>query len=202
VRVAALLLALVLGGGVARAAEPAPFAPKLDPEAPAPHEAPQRWYGWQILAADAVTAGIWVGAVRSHDRSTPLVALGAVPWLLAPPLIHVLHERRSAAGRSLLTRLAAPMIGALGVLFVETQVCGDVVDGGYFYSDCQRQGALAALAVPMLAASIYDIVTAWTARPMAQPDDAWPRRPPPSVAWSPTVAPSQNGASVGFVGTF
>jgi hypothetical protein len=72
--------------------------------------------------------------------------------------------------------------------------CGGFSSDGT--SDGCRYGAWAALLAPILATSIYDIASA------RAPADAWPRRPPSSVAWTPTLAPSPSGATVGFVGRF
>jgi len=63
----------------------------------------RRWYGWQILLADAASAACVVGL-----KSGACLA----PYVLAGPAIHVGHARYGMAGASLGLRLLLPAVGA------------------------------------------------------------------------------------------
>jgi hypothetical protein len=162
----------------------------------APSAAPERhWYGWQILLTDTAASLTWLGAAKSGLQ--PLYVLGAMIYVGGGPAIHFQHKHQDVVVPSLVARLAAPVVGVLGVIVVETSVCSPVTDGGFFYSSCQRKGAVAALLTPMLLTSIVDIAFART-----------PARDVPSAktsdfAWAPTLAPTSGaGATLGFVGRF
>jgi hypothetical protein len=159
-----------------------------------------RWYGWQLLASDAVAAGLWALALHENTSSGLSPALYLTGWgtyALGAATIHFANERRDlAVGRGLLRAAAPPLGFVFGLGIALSESCGGLSSDGT--SDGCWYGAWAALLAPILATSIYDIATARAPAPA----DAWPRRPPPSVAWTPTLAQSPSGATVGFVGRF
>jgi hypothetical protein len=200
------IVALVVVGVVApvvfrsaRADVPAVPPPLEDsaesmPPAPSPPAPERRWYGWQILAADVAASLAWVGAAKSG--SPPLVVLGELIYVGGGPAIHAQHSHRAAVVPSLIARLVAPVVGVMEVVLVETVICSPGPDGGYFYSSCQREGAVAALLAPMLVTSIVDIAFAWTPVRDAPPAN--------DLAWLPTLSPTTagKGAALGIVGRF
>jgi hypothetical protein len=169
-----------------------PAAPPATPAAP-PTASARRWYGWQILATDAATAAVWVGAARTG--LAPLFVLGAVTYIASGPLIHDANDHDAVVIPSLVARVAAPLVGIAAAAFLELSVCPSPPDGGYFYTSCQRQGGLIALAAPMLVTSLVDIAFSWTpARDTSKTSD---------VAWTPTLTPTSGaGAALGFAGKF
>jgi hypothetical protein len=176
---------------------PAPTpADALDPETPRTVSATpeRRWYGWQILATDAVAGAIAFGAVKT--RLPPLYLLGALIYVGGGPAIHRQHDHHAAVVPSLVARLIAPVVGIVGIIVVETRVCSPVTDGGFFYSTCQQRGAVAALAAPLLVTSLVDAAFSWT------PARDAPTANGPDVAWALSPASNGAGATLGVVGRF
>lgn len=120
--------------------------------------APRRWYGGQVLLADA--AGIAVGAAlalglpdeREH-RPSDLGLVGSA-WYgvgaVAAPAIHFAHGRGSSGMASLATRtLLPPLAGVLGL----TVGC---LGNGSFEASCRRDGVTGGTLVGLAAAAAYD----------------------------------------------
>jgi len=80
-------------------------------------EPPTRWYGWQVMLADAGVAGLTLGlATVGTDSGSTGVALGVLAlsaFALVPPAIHLAHGSPRDALLSFTVR-AAPL--ALGLL--------------------------------------------------------------------------------------
>src|ERR1041384_5661372 len=104
---------------------PAPLAPAAAPaEAVPPVAAPEvsatpapehRWYGYQILAADAVSAGLWAAGsqVKSGSAGATALEAGMVASFLAPaPIIHLARGRPWRAAGSVSLRIGLPSIGS------------------------------------------------------------------------------------------
>jgi hypothetical protein len=167
-----------------------------DPETPGTRVlVPERhWYGWQILAADAVAGATAVVAVKT--RLPPLYLLAALIYVGSGPASHRQNDHHAAVVPSLVARLIAPVVGIAGVVLVETSICPPVTDGGFFYSTCQQRGAVVALAIPLVLTSLVDVAFSWT-----PPRDA-PNKS--DLAWAPTLAPTEtgNGATLGVFGRF
>jgi hypothetical protein len=104
----------------ARTAAPSPWD-SAQPYAPYPRDSrggftaesgrplSTRWYGWQMLVADAVALGLMLAATDDAGLA------GAVLYLGSGPVIHGAHGRGEALAGSLGLRLGAPVAGgALG----------------------------------------------------------------------------------------
>jgi hypothetical protein len=198
VKILVLSLALVASrsGQADVPSAPAPAsADAFDPEAPGTRVAgsERHWYGWQILASDAVAGATTLIAVKT--RLPPLYLLAALIYVGGGPAIHRQNDHHAAVVPSVVARLIAPVVGIAGVVLVETSLCPPVNDGGFFYSTCQQRGAVAALAIPLVVTSLVDVAFSWT-----PPRDA-PNKS--DFAWAPTLAPTRGaGATLGFVGRF
>jgi hypothetical protein len=157
---------------------------------------PPQSYGGQILASDLISAGVWGLALGLEKESLVYAGWGA--YALGPVVIHAAHGRGDLVVEHGLLRAAAPPAGLfLAAVVLLSRPC----DTGWFSDNTAPEWcgplAITGLVAPILAASIFDIATAETPAP------AKARRPrPESLAWAPTVAPSSNGATVGFAGRF
>jgi hypothetical protein len=197
--VVTILLASLLSGGLARAATLDREEPVFTPAPPAPGEPEREWYGWQVLASDALVAASWIGAAKGGGAAVFL--LGEVTYVLGAPILHVVNNHNSAVVPSLLARLAAPVGGAALLYYINTSVCDQPTDGGFIYTDCQKVGAFVGL-LPMLVTTIVDAAYSWRPRPAAPPATA--KENTTAFAWAPTVAPANAGAgaTLGLVGRF
>lgn len=90
--------------------KPMPVAPavrSVPPGAVAPNTttkktfAPRRWYGWQLVAADAP---VWAAAWKFQPATMALLGTG--------PIIHLLHGEDERAQASLAVRLVGTVFGA------------------------------------------------------------------------------------------
>jgi len=68
----------------------------------------KRWYGWQTLAVDAVAVASFAYGAE-HEQGELILGSLAV-FVLAPPIVHLTHDRLGAAGGSLLVRLTVPAL--------------------------------------------------------------------------------------------
>ncbi|HTA18318.1 MAG TPA: hypothetical protein VK989_03445 [Polyangia bacterium] len=112
----ALVLALA-GRARAELPPPAPAVAPLAPTLAAGPPQPQRWYGWQTLAIDVLSAGALALDVRANgargfdDRAFfPLagVEVGA-------PIVHAMHRHWVHAAISLAARVVVPSLITLAV---------------------------------------------------------------------------------------
>jgi hypothetical protein len=76
---------------------------------------PRRWYGWQVMSADAVAvaAGAGTGLVvdaAGGDPSSVGSAVFAGGYLLGGPTVHVLQGRYGHAAGSLALRVGGPLL--------------------------------------------------------------------------------------------
>jgi len=163
--------------------------------------APSTWYGWQTLAADAAVSALWIGA---HETgSSGLRSLGIAGYVAGTPLIHVLHGRSDNGLVSALLRVTAPVVGGAAGFLVGGTMCShsnhsDELLFDYSISSCQVTGLLVGFFGAMVAVSVFDATQATVA-----PGDAWhPHRGGPPLAFAPTIVPTSDGATVGFVGRF
>jgi hypothetical protein len=190
----ALLVALALAGRAARAQE---LPPAVQP-APPPAAAPA-WYGWQILIADAAVASTLVAADQTGDtKLDPLVVLG---YLVAAPAIHGAHGRAWSAGSSVLLRIGVPAVTALVGFLVATGTCSQPSspqNAEISIGPCEGEGAYIGLFGGMAAVSIFDIARAW----QTPGEVEWRPNRGAGFAWTPLVAPTSSGATLGMVGRF
>jgi hypothetical protein len=222
-------VALVLFAGSALADEvsgsgmPPPDATEADHTrlVVAPATAVRRWYGWQLILADAASTGLMIagaldgGGATMADEHTG-VALGTtsfVTFLLTGPLIHLAaHERFGTAAISLGLRAGGALVGA-GVGAVTTafgagcqthpNVTGEGpggnsgVDGVGAVTACSENWILGAVAGVIVGAVIDDSVLAWERAPVR------PAARASTFGWTPTFAPVKGGgATAGIAGTF
>lgn len=178
--------------------------PPTPPPAAAPKKpkAPEKeWYGWQTLIADAAAVGLYAGGLSAHTPSIYDVGIGT--YLLAPPIIHIVHGNVGPAFGSLGMRLIVPPIaGGFGFVIglivagnrnadVGSWVGGGVV--GFGVGMLVGIGACMAIDAFLLG---YEKVS---------PDDnleygkATPK-PRPSFTLVPTFAPTAEGGAMGGLG--
>lgn len=150
---------------------------------PAPVPAPERrWYGWQILFADAMAiAGAFV-------LSEEALLSG---YLVSGPAVHTLHGRPAMGAVSLGLRLVLPVVGGLI---------------GYSTASCTEEEwlcGLGHLGIGMLAgagtAMVIDAVNAFT-NEVSPP--AAERSKPRSFAIAPRLAANPSSIAFGVGGTF
>jgi len=159
------------------------------PPAPVPVK---RWYGYQLMLADAA----WIGlAVASGPRGS-LFAFG---YLAAPPTIHGLHRNGTMAAVSPLLRVLIPVLGAGIGVAAESCPAHDPNDENWEF--CGLRGTLAGLGIGMLVAMVADYSLAW--EKVAPAPAPLPPRSYSRVSLSSAgVAPIANGAAVVLGGRF
>lgn len=85
------------------------------PKEPEEPKEPQTWYGWQLIALDALALTL---ATFSLSNGSPgslsiLVVGAAALYLLGAPALHLLHKQPWQAAGSLALRIGAPLLGAM-----------------------------------------------------------------------------------------
>lgn len=174
-----------------------------------------RWYGWQIILADAATVGLSLATKDGH--------VAAVGYVGAAPLVHLAHLQVGRAGISLALRVVAPLAGAaLGYGLLSGVDCrqGSLSSPS---SACTAWGAATAIGAisGILAASVIDAallaredvpVDARRGRDRDSDDDARidstraslaeARREERRVRILPSASPTAGGAMAGITGTF
>lgn len=83
-------------------------------------------YGLQILAADAVSLGLCIGAIAAKSKSVspPLLLAGLGSWLVVSPILHGVRGNAKGALGSLFARVFIPLGTGL-VLGLATESGGD-----------------------------------------------------------------------------
>jgi hypothetical protein len=141
------------------------------------------WYGWQLMAADAVAGTLLF--VPVSERLGPLArGMGMITLLMDAPIIHMSHHNSPAAAISL-ARLPFLLLGRLLGGLAGDVVCSEV--------ECAHTAPLVGSVIGIAPLLVYDWVTA--RRPgrlfyAATPPPA-PPRPRLSVprleGWAPAV---------------
>lgn len=157
------------------------------------------WYGYQTLIADAAAVGIGFS-------SAALGAGGAIAsagtYLLAPPIIHIVHGNPAMFAASLATRVLSPALGGVTGFAIGAAVDG-CSGGGDFVCGAPIGGALIGVVGGFLAASALD-----AALYSREPGSEQPTSERAAKGWdgkprvTPNVSPSANGATVGVGGVF
>jgi hypothetical protein len=159
------------------AARPARAQPVFD-ELPA-----GPWYGWQLMAADAVAGTLLFAPVS--ERMGPLArGMGMLTLLMDAPVLHMAHGNSRAASISL-GRLPFLLLGRLLGGLVGDAVCSEV--------DCANTAPVLGSVIGIAPLLIYDWVTA--RRPgrlfyaaAAPPAPSRPRLPVPRLTgWAATI---------------
>jgi hypothetical protein len=137
--------------------------------APAEHPAPdgpERWYGWQVAVADALSVGLIAAGLAvagSADESDSAIArtgvvlssLGFVAYLGGAPVLHGVHERPALrALGSLGLRVGLPLVGVgLGTALAN---CGSSNDDSFGEGFCEVVGGGLGLVIGMVTAMVMD----------------------------------------------
>lgn len=145
-------------------------------------QGPTRWYGWQVMLADATVAGLTLGlATVETDTGSTGVALGVAAlaaFALVPPAIHLAHGSPHDALLSFTVR-TAPL--ALGVLLFGITTAGRP---GHCAEGCSELILPFAGAVGSGIGMIYDWV-------------ALSSEPVPALAVAPFLGPGGRGQGLG-----
>ena len=134
-----------------------------------------QWYGWQPLVADTAALGL----ATQGGVNLILPAVGS--YVVAAPVIHLVHGRVGAALGSLAVRIAMP-----------------VMFGQWLDRDCRGQEqcgpeAVGGLVLGMAVAVMIDATAlSWESKPVK----------PRSTAVMPTAAVTKEGLSLGLAGVF
>ncbi len=108
------------------------------------------WYGWQLIAADALAATLLFAPVS--DRLAPLArGMGMTTLLMDAPIIHMSHRNSRSASISL-TRLPFLLLGRFLGSFVGDLVCSEL--------SCANTAPVVGSAVGIAPVVLYDWVSA------------------------------------------
>jgi hypothetical protein len=212
-RFASLALGVTVTGACSLVCLPAKAEEGATTAAPPPVASAPRpwvWYGWQVLIADALAAG--VGAIAAPENAhgdAGVIGLAAAGYIAGGGVVHLVHGRYLAAGLSLGVRLLLPVVGALVGSGIASTSChsGDTSPDGYPEDPCWAPlgGGLVGFVSGMVTASVVDIAAfSWERAPA--PDGA-PARQATGVWLLPRVVATEDAShrrlvSVGVAGAF
>lgn len=179
---AAVLTVTIFTAATAAAEPPPPRAPTAE-VAPAPPTITTR-YGAQLIVGEF--AGVSAAGLGVAVGGEAGLMVGAGAWMLSAPAIHLAHGNPGRAVVSVALRQGLLWTGAL----IGAQVpCGPVNE----HNECHIRGAFGGALIGYGAAIVIDALF------VARATHAAPTRAP---RWSPTLAASSSGASVGVAGVF
>jgi hypothetical protein len=152
--------------------------------------APERWYGYQTLLADAAAFGVLVAGAATNDRSTgqDIAVASVTAYWLGGPIVHLAHDRGETSFASLGLRLGAPVVGGLigtGLAALAPDDDGDEYVVGI---------GLGVLAGVTGAVALDASLLAW------EPDDE--AAAPSASGWHPALELSATRIEVGLVSVF
>jgi len=186
-----------------RAAEPTGTATEVS-SAPMAAEAPQRWYGWQLLMADLSSVATMVGGGFVRGTWTaPIEIVGGGGYLLGAPMLHLAHDHPGKVGTSLALRTLVPGAATLvGVLIASAAFPNGTHTGsgdsqsGVDKSVYQAAGGFLGFGVGAIVGMVIDdaIVAKEEAPPPVDSDSH------PTI--EPRVTGVRGGATFGIGGTF
>jgi hypothetical protein len=186
--VIALLLAAP-ARGVFAAPTPVPPAAAA-PTDGAGETGPTRWYGYQLLLADALSVGLIYAGAGSDTGALATAGVGGM--FLGAPIVHAVQGEPGRAFGSLGLRLAMPLAGAAIAMWAYDRSNRDRES-----CDCMG-GALAGMGGMVLglgAAMLTDaLFLGWRPETSARQ-----RR---SIAMIPSIGVAPGGGSVGLAGRF
>jgi hypothetical protein len=168
-------------------------SPSASPSA-SPSPSIDRWYGWQILIADAGALGftaLALGASAAHSSDAaalPPLAVAAGSFVFGGPVVHAVHGHWGKAGGSLALRVGLPLLGWLAGAGVGQGSC----HYNYDHEGCWVGYAALGLLAGGVAAMIVDDALLGHERVTASP------RSQASVAFT----PSRDGGGLSVVGRF
>lgn len=143
-----------------------------------------KWYGWQIMAADATTVASSVFLSELPIEREYVSQNFAVGYLLGGPIVHLAHRNYAAAAGSLALRAALPIAGAYA---------GCALNGPGEDGECDT-GTVLGLFVGIVAAGAIDTAAFSYAEVKA--------KPPKSFEVTPTASFGANAATCGLQGVF
>jgi hypothetical protein len=151
-------------------------------------QARTEWYGWQILIADASSAGLVLASTRLSSGQGFALVPGLVGYAVGGPFVHEeLHRQHGKAAASVILRVAALPVGAAVGWAVATLTYSRRNQSGLdaaFGGLNGLAGLVFGAGVGMLTASVFDVaLLGW--RPVSTADVSTARRAP-----SPTFLPS------------
>jgi hypothetical protein len=188
-----LLFLLVASVVTFTAARPARADFVLDPKVAEPDPPPTpRWYGYQTLGVDAISAALVAGT-----SAVPLLGVvGYLGYVVGGPIVHGVHHRDGALVLDLLLRLTAPIAGfAIGAASARCAAPPSTGDNALSDAFCPLAGGVAGVEVGMLAVSLFDAtVLGWDSVPA--------HRELASRALAPTLAVTPGGGIAGLGGSF
>lgn len=152
---------------------------------PQPPVEPPTWYGWQMLAPDALAIGVLSIDVASRSRG-PSNAVGLpclTVFVAAGPIVHAYHGRWGGAAASAAFRILLPLLGTFS--------------GGAQQGDWSNSGAARGMIAGMAVASLLDVALAW--QPLFQDHDRPAAR---RAAVIPVFTSNPLGSAVGLGGVF
>jgi hypothetical protein len=124
---------------------------------PQPPVESRTWYGWQILAPDALAIGVLSIDVASRSQG-PSNAVGLpclTVFIAAGPIAHAYHGRWGGVAASAAFRILLPLLGTFS--------------GGSQQGDWSNNGAAKGMIAGMAVASLLDVALAW--QPLFQDHD-------------------------------
>jgi hypothetical protein len=179
--------------------EVVPFAPQAVPVESAPPVLPEtpflagnakpvrkfeKWYGYQIMAADLTSVGLALFGSQT--------AFGEVGLVAAPSVIHGLHKRTRLAIASPILRVSLPLVG----YFIATSSTSCTIMPGE--SECRHDPGLLGAGIGLVTAMILDWSLSWETV-----EASIEHGPPPRISLtSAGVAPTASGATVVLGGRF
>jgi hypothetical protein len=200
-------------------AQPPPERPPTQPVPKKPAREEKEWYGWQTLLADVAAAGLMAGGEISH--TTSIFDVGYGTFLLAPPVVHVVHGNAGPAFGSVGLRLVGPWICAfLGIVGGAFVLAGQSGDNGNSSTTDTIFGIGKGWSTPIavgfdiglvggyaLAVGIDAFLIAYEKVDDNEYGTLERKRPSPTreakwFTWSPTTSLAAHGGTVGVGGTF
>lgn len=169
----------------------APVVPVADDDTRAvPESAAGRWYGWEILAADAAS-GLAVAGTAGILRLDigKAILIGSVGYVVGGPIVHLANGEGAGAARSLGLRLVLPVaVGMLGAGI------GALAAGDGRSEICSSERACGAL--------FGGIIGAGIAIPIAMAIDWWNASTSHEASLAPLVVVTPNIKAMMLVGRF
>lgn len=165
-----------------------PLLPPAEPSQDAPQ--PERYHSHTLLADGLGLAALIAGGLsegqngRDTDMSDFFFTAGILTSLFATPIIHMAHGNWENAGKSALLRLTVP--GLVGMFAMALDTCSTGADA---VVPCQVRSMGPGVMVGIGIVAVIDaIALAKQSRRLERP------RP----LWSPTIAPTRGGATLGL----
>jgi len=159
------------------------------------------WYGWQTLIVEAGALTLMFAGAGMNSGSdgggADLAILGLGAAALGPPIVHWAHGNVGKGFGSFGLMMGGPIVGAIGGGVIAC--AGDACKG-----EMGGLGALAGMLIGGLVGGVASVAIDSSVLAYDTPKkDSFPARTEPSaLRMTPTVALTQQQASVGVVGLF